>query len=165
MIITQHAHIYSFHTSKFNFGEIFFLIFLSIQPLVQDFFHPTEQLAKPAPMESLDPALEVLGHLYHSRGHGDRVCSNAHPARFVPGSARRCCVPPLEARGGIGPTLTRSDHRPPRPLPDALRRNPFTHCSNRGQLAHGRLAHGRHPRCWAPPHHPESPIAGPSPRR
>ena len=34
MIITQHAHIYSFHTSKFNFGEIFFLIFLSIQPLV-----------------------------------------------------------------------------------------------------------------------------------
>ena len=35
MIITQHAHIYSFHTSKFNFGEIFFVIFLSIQPLVQ----------------------------------------------------------------------------------------------------------------------------------
>jgi len=34
MIITQHAHIYSFHTSKFNFGEIFFLIFLSIQPLL-----------------------------------------------------------------------------------------------------------------------------------
>jgi hypothetical protein len=33
MIVTQHAHIYSFHTSKFNFGEIFFLIFLSIQPL------------------------------------------------------------------------------------------------------------------------------------
>jgi len=34
MIITQRAHIYSFHTSKFNFGEIFFLIFLSIQPLL-----------------------------------------------------------------------------------------------------------------------------------
>ena len=34
MIITQHAHIYSFHTSKFNFGEIFFKIFLSIQPLI-----------------------------------------------------------------------------------------------------------------------------------
>ncbi len=34
MIITQHAHIYSFHMSKFNFGEIFFLIFLSIQPLL-----------------------------------------------------------------------------------------------------------------------------------
>ncbi len=32
MIITQHAHIYSLHTSKFNFGEMFFLIFLSIQP-------------------------------------------------------------------------------------------------------------------------------------
>jgi hypothetical protein len=24
MIVTRHAHIYSFHTSKFNFGEIFF---------------------------------------------------------------------------------------------------------------------------------------------
>jgi hypothetical protein len=35
MIVTQHAHIYSFHTSKFNFGEIFFPIFLSIQPLVR----------------------------------------------------------------------------------------------------------------------------------
>ena len=33
MTITQHAHIYRFHTSKFNFGEIFFLKFLSIQPL------------------------------------------------------------------------------------------------------------------------------------
>jgi hypothetical protein len=27
MTITQHAHIYSVHTSSFNFGEIFFLIF------------------------------------------------------------------------------------------------------------------------------------------
>ena len=36
MIVTQHAHIYSFHTSKFNFGEIFVLIFLSIQPLLQE---------------------------------------------------------------------------------------------------------------------------------
>ena len=33
MIVTQHAHIYSFHTSKFYFGEIFVLIFSSIQPL------------------------------------------------------------------------------------------------------------------------------------
>jgi len=33
MIVTQHAHIYRFLTSKFNFGEIFFLIFLSIPPL------------------------------------------------------------------------------------------------------------------------------------
>ena len=41
MIITQHAHIYSFHTSKFNFGEIFFLMFLSIQPLVRVDEYPT----------------------------------------------------------------------------------------------------------------------------
>jgi hypothetical protein len=40
MIVTQHAHIYSFHTSKFNFGETFFLIFLSIQPLVGAIVHP-----------------------------------------------------------------------------------------------------------------------------
>jgi hypothetical protein len=33
MTITQHAHFYSFHASNFNFGEIFFLKFLSIQPL------------------------------------------------------------------------------------------------------------------------------------
>ena len=36
MTITQHAHIYSFHTSNFNFGEIFFLFFLSLQPLEYD---------------------------------------------------------------------------------------------------------------------------------
>ncbi len=34
MTITQHAHIYSFHSSNFNFGD-FFLIFLSIQPLTK----------------------------------------------------------------------------------------------------------------------------------
>ena len=33
MTIIEHAHIYRFHTSNFNFGEIFFQIFLSIQPL------------------------------------------------------------------------------------------------------------------------------------
>ncbi len=33
MTITQHAHIYSFHTSKFIFGQIIFLKFLSIPPL------------------------------------------------------------------------------------------------------------------------------------
>ena len=35
MIVTQHAHIYSFHSSKFNFGEIFFLIFLSYSPYLR----------------------------------------------------------------------------------------------------------------------------------
>ena len=34
MTITQHAHIYSFRTSNFNVGEIFFLNFLSIKPLI-----------------------------------------------------------------------------------------------------------------------------------
>jgi hypothetical protein len=29
MTITQHAHIYSFHTSNFNFGEICFLFFIN----------------------------------------------------------------------------------------------------------------------------------------
>ncbi len=33
MTITQHAHIYSFHTSKFIFGQIIVLKFLSIPPL------------------------------------------------------------------------------------------------------------------------------------
>ncbi len=33
MTITQHAHIYGFHTSNFNFGD-FFQEFLSIQPLL-----------------------------------------------------------------------------------------------------------------------------------
>jgi hypothetical protein len=33
MTFSQHAHIYSFHTSNFNFGD-FFQEFLSIQPLV-----------------------------------------------------------------------------------------------------------------------------------
>ncbi len=46
MIVTQHAHIYSFHTSKFNFGEIFFLIFLSIQPLQME-----QSAKKMIPME------------------------------------------------------------------------------------------------------------------
>ena len=32
MTITQHANIYSFHTSNFNFGEIFFLIFINTAP-------------------------------------------------------------------------------------------------------------------------------------
>jgi hypothetical protein len=31
--ITQNLHTFNFHTSNFNFGEIFFLNFLSIQPL------------------------------------------------------------------------------------------------------------------------------------
>jgi hypothetical protein len=29
MTITQEAHMYSFHTSKCNFGEIFFLFFFN----------------------------------------------------------------------------------------------------------------------------------------
>lgn len=49
------------------------LLAVRIIAAVQDFLHPTEQLAKPAPTESLYPALEVLGYLYHSREHGDRV--------------------------------------------------------------------------------------------
>ena len=32
MTITQHANIYSFRTSNFNFGEIFFLIFYQYSP-------------------------------------------------------------------------------------------------------------------------------------
>ncbi len=34
MTITQHLPTYNFHTSNFNFGEIYFLKFLSIQPLL-----------------------------------------------------------------------------------------------------------------------------------
>jgi hypothetical protein len=33
MTINQHAHIYSFHTSNFIFGQIIFLKILSMQPL------------------------------------------------------------------------------------------------------------------------------------
>jgi hypothetical protein len=34
MTINQHAHIYSFHTSNFIFGQIIFLKILSMQPLI-----------------------------------------------------------------------------------------------------------------------------------
>jgi hypothetical protein len=34
MTITYYLHTYNCHTSNFNFGEIFFLKFLSIQPLL-----------------------------------------------------------------------------------------------------------------------------------
>jgi hypothetical protein len=37
MTITQHAHIYSFHTSNFNFGEISILIFYQYSPYLEDF--------------------------------------------------------------------------------------------------------------------------------
>jgi hypothetical protein len=42
MTITQHAHIYSFHTSNFTFGQIIFLKFLSIPPLYSSSFDESD---------------------------------------------------------------------------------------------------------------------------
>ncbi len=36
MTITQHAHIYSFHTSNFNFGEFCFNFFINSAPIHSD---------------------------------------------------------------------------------------------------------------------------------
>jgi hypothetical protein len=44
MTITHHAHIYSFHTSNFIFGQIIFLKFLSIPPLLLSLIKAQENL-------------------------------------------------------------------------------------------------------------------------
>ena len=47
MINAQHAHIYRIHTLHFIFGEIFFLIILSIQPLLKLFMRIPRKFIDP----------------------------------------------------------------------------------------------------------------------
>jgi hypothetical protein len=47
MINAQHAHIYRIHTLHFIFGEIFFLIILSIQPLLKLFMRIPHKFIDP----------------------------------------------------------------------------------------------------------------------
>ena len=70
MTITQHAHIYSFHTSKFNFGEIFFLIFLSIQPLLLILsFTFTEFAVSP----TINQAHKHVGNIFIKSKHASKI--------------------------------------------------------------------------------------------
>jgi hypothetical protein len=42
--LTQHAPIYRFPTSNFNFGHFNFLIFLSMQPLLSRFYYVRDDI-------------------------------------------------------------------------------------------------------------------------